>query len=329
MSVMTYLSFGLEVLLPLYFVYHLWRSDIESRAAWGLNLVNGLGFLAVFLVVGRWELAGGGLRYPLYAAYALAMAGSWVRVADRPLLVDGEMRTSWGTWGDIVVLVVLAGWTLVGLWPHRTPVDLQFPLRGERYHVTHGGSTYPLNYHGLFAASQRYALDLTQRNVWGMRAAGLYPERLADYEIYGDPVYSPLDGTVVDAVDRFEDLTPGRRQPEHPGGNHVWLRRDSLYVLLAHLKQGSVRVEPGDPVAAGERIAAVGNTGNTSEPHLHVHAVTVDGRTPPVPDSALHAGTPVPLRFDGRFLTRNDLVTRPRPAGPPGAPVSGPAPAGE
>ena len=319
MSVMTYLSFGLEVLLPLYFVYHLWRSDIESRAAWGLNLVNGLGFLAVFLVVGRWELAGGGLRYPLYAAYALAMAGSWVRVADRPLLVDGEMRTSWGTWGDIVVLVVLAGWTLVGLWPHRTPVDLQFPLRGERYHVTHGGSTYPLNYHGLFAASQRYALDLTQRNVWGMRAAGLYPERLADYEIYGDPVYSPLDGTVVDAVDRFEDLTPGRRQPEHPGGNHVWLRRDSLYVLLAHLKQGSVRVEPGDPVSAGERIAAVGNTGNTSEPHLHVHAVTVD-RAPPVPDSLLHAGAPVPLRVDGRFLTRNDLVSRPRRTD---APVAG------
>lgn len=324
-SVMTYLAFGLEVLGPLYFVYQLWRTDFESWAGWGVNLVNGLGFLAVFLVVGRWELAGGALRYPLYAAYVLAMAGSWLRVADRPLLVDGRARTSWGTWGDIAVLVVLAGWTLVGLRPHRTPVDLQFPLRGTGYHVSHGGSTYPVNYHGLFAASQRYALDLTQRNAWGVRAAGLYPERLSAYEIYGDPVYSPLDGTVVDAVDRFEDLTPGRRQPEHPGGNHVWIRQDSLYVLLAHLKQGSVRVQPGDTVAAGARIAAVGNTGNTSEPHLHVHAVTVD-RAPPMLDSTLHAGTPVPLRFDGRFLTRNDLVTRPER---PDAPLTETRPDGE
>jgi hypothetical protein len=325
MSLMTYLSFGLEVLGPLYFVDRLWRSDVDSRAAWGLTLATGISFLAVFLVVGRWELAGGALRYPLYAAYALAMVGAWVRVADRPLLVDGRTGTAWGAWGDLAVLLGLGGWALVGLWPHRAPVDLQFPLRGERYHVTHGGSTYPLNYHGLFAASQRYALDLTQRNAWGVRATGLYPGRLSAYEIYGDPVYSPLDGTVVAAVDRFEDLTPGRRRPEHPGGNHVWIRRDSLYVLLAHLKGGSVRVQPGDRVAAGERVAAVGNTGNTSEPHLHVHAVTVD-RAPPVPDSALHDGTPVPLRFDGRFLTRNDLVSRPRRTD---APVAGAPPSTE
>lgn len=321
----TYFAFFLEVCFPLYIAYTLWRSDFESRAAWGLNFANGLSLLALLFVVGRWELAGGALRYPLYAVYALLMAASWVRVSDRPLLVDGRARTSWSAWGDTVVLLALIGWALVGFWPHRAPADVQFPLRGDRYHVTHGGGTYPINYHGLFAAPQRYALDLTQRNEWGVRAAGLYPERLSAYEIYGDPVYSPLEGTVVDAVDRFEDLTPGRRQPEHPGGNHVWIRQDSLYVLLAHLKRGSVRVRPGDQVAAGQPIAAVGNTGNTSEPHLHVHAVTVD-RAPPVPDSALHDGTPVPLRFDGRFLTRNDLVTRPRRSD---APVAGTPPGAE
>jgi hypothetical protein len=91
--------------------------------------------------------------------------------------------------------------------------------------VVQGGSTYPINYHGLFASAQRYALDVVQLNDWGVRAAGLHPERLSAYEIYGAPVYSPLTGTVVDTAGHFPDLTTGERMPEHPAGNHVWLRR--------------------------------------------------------------------------------------------------------
>jgi len=330
LTAITYLAFALTVLFPLYFVYHAWTGRFRTVAAWGLHMLNGLSFLVLVLLIGRGDMAGGTLRYGLYAGCALALLGSWVRVSDRPVLADGRAGLSWSAVGDTVAVLVLLGWGLLGYWPDRPAANLTFPLRGEDYYVIHGGGTYPVNYHGMFASSQRYALDLAQLNDWGVRATGLYPERLPAYEVYGAPVHSPLTGTVVDTAGHFPDLTPGKRMPEHPAGNHVWLRRDSLYVVLAHLKAGSVQVTPGERVEAGERLAAVGNTGNTSEPHLHVHAVTLPSDATPDPDSLLGRGTPVPLRFDGRFLTRNDQFTQTRlPAPGQGKHTAVPAAQGE
>lgn len=315
---LTYLSLAFTVLFPLYFVYHAWRSSFQTVTGWGLFVTNGLAALGVLSVIGRFDLIGISICYVLYGVYAVALLGSWAHVSDLPFLHDGRTGISWSTLSDTVALLLLSGWTLFGYWPNQSPVPLTFPLDGQDYYVVHGGGTYPINYHGLFAPSQRYAVDVTQLNDWGVRAAGLYPSHLGAYEIYGRPVYSPLDGTVVKAVDQFSDLTPGQRQTTHPAGNHVWIRRDSLYVLLAHLQGGSVRVTAGDRVRTGQPLAAVGNTGNTSEPHLHLHAVTVPTQPSSVPDSLLGAGTPVPVQFDGRFLTRNDQVTRARsPESPP------------
>jgi len=312
LTAITYFAFALTVLFPLYFVYHAWTTRFRTVTAWGLHVLNGVSVLVLVLVIGRADMAGGSLRYGLYTACALALLGSWVRVSDRPYFVDGQAGISRGAVGDTVVILAFLGWGLLGFWADRDPVDLTFPLQGDDYYVMQGGGTYPVNYHGMFASSQQYALDVVQLNDWGFRAAGLYPERLGAYEVYDETVYSPLTGTVVDTAGQFPDLTPGERMPNHPAGNHVWIRRDSLYVVLAHLKEGSVRVREDERIEVGEPLAAVGNTGNTSEPHLHVHAVTVTDRAAPDPDSLLGMGTPVPLRFDGRFLTRNDQFTQTR-----------------
>jgi len=312
---LSYLGFAFTVLFPLYFVYRAWRSRFDTIAAWGLHVVNGFALLGLLLVVGRMDLAGRPWLYGLYALCALGLIGSWVRVANRPLRIDGQAGLSWTALLDTGALLFLLGWGLLGYWPDREPVELTFPLQGEDYYVMHGGGTFPVNYHGLFASSQRYALDIGRLNEWGTRAAGLSPDRLSTYEVYGAPVYSPLAGTVVDTAGHLPDLTPGERMPEQPTGNHVWLRRDSLYVVLAHLREGSVQVTPGERVQAGERLGAVGNTGNTTEPHLHVHAVTLPPGAAPNSDSLLGRGTPVPLQFDGRFLTRNDLFTQRQRAG--------------
>lgn len=319
-QMLTYLAFAVTVFLPLYFVYHGWTARFDTMAAWGVNTANGLAALVLVIVIGRGDMAGGSLRYALYALYALALIGSWVRVSGAPVYPDGGIPLSWGAVGDAVAILVVLGWGLLGFWPDRAPVELTVPLQGEDYYVVQGGGTYPINYHGLFASAQRYALDVVQLNDWGLRANGIHPDRLSAYEIYGEPVYSPLTGTVVDTADHVLDLTPGERMPEHPAGNHVWLRRDSLYVVLAHLKAGSVQVTPGERVRLGEHLAAVGNSGNTTEPHLHVHAVTLSPGATPDPDSLLGRGTPVPLALGGRFLTRNDRFMQTRLPGPGGNP---------
>jgi murein DD-endopeptidase MepM/ murein hydrolase activator NlpD len=72
-------------------------------------------------------------------------------------------------------------------------------------------------------------------------------------------------------------------------------------IIMAHLKPGSIEVAPGDAVSMPARLGAVGNSGNTDEPHLHIHAArgTVAGR------ALSHTGEPMAMRFDGRCLTRN------------------------
>ena len=74
-------------------------------------------------------------------------------------------------------------------------------------------------------------------------------------------------------------------------------------VLLAHLKQHSVPVEPGQTVTVGQKLGEVGNTGNTSEPHLHIHAQ----RPSTDPDRPL-AGEPLWITIDGQFPVRNRLL---------------------
>jgi Na+-translocating ferredoxin:NAD+ oxidoreductase RnfC subunit len=92
------------------------------------------------------------------------------------------------------------------------------------------------------------------------------------------------------------DLTPPEMNAKNPEGNHVSLTCDGkeAMIIMAHLQRGSITVKKGDKVKEGQIIGRVGNSGNTSEPHLHIHAE--------------RDGTGIPLRFDGRFLVRNHLV---------------------
>jgi len=102
---------------------------------------------------------------------------------------------------------------------------------------------------------------------------------------WSQPVYAPLDGTVVACSDGNPDrertgmiydlvrLLLQRPKPGSPfsayGGNYVILKCGDVYPLFAHLRNGSVRVRPGDSVRAGKQIGEVGNSGSSIQPHLH------------------------------------------------------------
>ena len=155
-----------------------------------------------------------------------------------------------------------------------------------------------------FAAwrGQSYALDVVQLSAWGTRANGLLPRDPSVYEIFGDTVFAPCDGVVLHATDDLTDLQVPDVDREHMAGNHVILQCDDVYVVLAHLLNRSVTVAPGDVVSVGSPLGRVGNTGNTNEPHLHIHIQT------PGTDDAPLGGEPVPMFVDGRYLARNQRV---------------------
>ncbi len=166
----------------------------------------------------------------------------------------------------------LALWTVLGytLWPV-PPADivvLDPPFRGE-WQVGHGGRSVLVNYHIAYR-TQRHAIDINQPAPAGL-LQGRDSLTLETHPSFGQPLYAPADGRVVKAVKDRPDLKIGERDQEQIAGNHVIIKiGEERYVFMAHLMQNSLLVSPGDEVRSGQAIARCGNSGNTTEPHLHL-----------------------------------------------------------
>lgn len=151
---------------------------------------------------------------------------------------------------------------------YSTRTALRLPFDGEWY-VFWGGRTREQNYH-VIAPDQRFAYDLVVRRDGSTHTGD--GTRVEQYHCWGRPILAPGAGTVVTAVDSLADNTPGQMDPAHAAGNHVIIDHgNGEYSLLAHLRRGSVAVRAGQRVAPGDKLGECGNSGNTSEPHLHYH----------------------------------------------------------
>lgn len=142
------------------------------------------------------------------------------------------------------------------------------PFRGE-WLVFWGGDTRDQNHH-VDHPSQRRAADLVKVDDAGSthRGAG---KNLKDYYAYGQDVLAMVDGVVVTAIEGIPDSVPGEIDGSYVTGNLVVLRHDGgVHSAYAHLAPGSLKVKQGDRVRRGQVIGACGNSGYSSEPHLHV-----------------------------------------------------------
>ncbi|MGJ9382967.1 M23 family metallopeptidase [Salipaludibacillus sp. CF4.18] len=133
-----------------------------------------------------------------------------------------------------------------------------------------GGTNELVNYH-YPVESQRYAYDLViMKN--GSTFKG-NPGKNENYYAFGELVLSPEDGTVVASENTIADNTPTVDTNEkEPLGNHLVIDHgNGEYSVLAHFQEGSVQVKTGDNVYAGDILGLCGNSGNSSEPHIHYH----------------------------------------------------------
>jgi len=129
---------------------------------------------------------------------------------------------------------------------------------------------------GIYFA-QRFAIDWMLLDASGRLVHG-DPADAHNYTCYGADVLAVADGTVVETLNDLDDQKPGTLpDPKtitlaNVDGNHVVLDLgDGVFAFYAHLQKGSVRVKQGDRVQRGQLLGKVGNTGNTSAPHLHFH----------------------------------------------------------
>lgn len=143
------------------------------------------------------------------------------------------------------------------------------PLEGEWF-VFWGGDNLEDNKH-LTHLNQRRAVDLVMRGADGKTHTG-DGKKNEDYLAYGKRVLSVAPGTVVTVVDGVPDNPPGQMEDYLAVGNMVVVQHaGSEFAVYAHLVPGSLRVREGQKVKRGQVLGAVGNSGRSSEPHLHFH----------------------------------------------------------
>jgi hypothetical protein len=185
--------------------------------------------------------------------------------------------------------------------------------------VAWGGDSVDTNYHAI-TPDQRWAYDLIVEPYLSGS------DDLAEYGCYGVTVVAPAAGVVAAVHDGEPDATPGvvSNNFEAPAGNFVAIRLPSdTYLLIAHLKPGSLLVQEGDTVAEGQPIGQCGNSGNTSEPHIHIHHQRQNPAELPINfaeglplffrDHVDAAGNPGPAMPSGGVETRGETVV---PTGP-------------
>lgn len=153
-----------------------------------------------------------------------------------------------------------------------TAVTFSLPFAGE-WTVVNGGVTADTS-HSWNLIAQRYAYDFVITDDAGQSYTGEGRTPQA-YHCFGRPILAAANGEVVAVEGRIADYGRCRGcwidwRTRDIRGNHVIIKHaPGVYSLSAHLQQGSVTVSVGDQVQRGQQIARCGNTGHSTEPHLH------------------------------------------------------------
>ena len=291
----------------------LWQAARPRRGPrwrWLPATLAGLSAATFLWALNRWDLSSVHLRpvYPVLYAIALVVGLRRTPVAaPAHRSRSGTVLAVVVTVANVAVVAVFAPVAVAALRGHATPagaIELASPFGAGRFVVVQGGDDPSINQHWPVRA-QRHAIDVVAVNAAGFGLCARRTGTLEDHVAYGAPVVAPCTGTVRTARDDHPDRSGDGPAPTHVAGNHAVIACGDALVMLAHLAAGSVAVAPGDRVRVGDPIGAVGNSGNTTEPHPHLH-VARHGSDPLADDAR-----GVPFTIGGRFLLRGDRVPSP------------------
>jgi hypothetical protein len=304
------------LLAPLFLIRWMWINPNCKFKIWLFKVVcTGIYSLNLF-ILGFWPIVELGyyFRYALLLAFVISAVKSYVDLRnniakEKSKSLEHSSKRAWHLISYIPFLTILSlmSWeiaaALKGTKNPGNSIELEFPLKKGSYYVVQGGNHSCINHHHSISG-QRYALDIIKLDYLGLRANSLLPDKLSYYHIFNEDVYSPCSGFILKVINSCNDQSPGKMDPSNPAGNYVAIQMEGTdkIVVLAHLLRHSVQVQEGDLIQKGKLLGKVGNSGNTSEPHLHIHCVSLNNK-----DDLFFEGESVPLTFQNEFLVRNSV----------------------
>ncbi|SHL19925.1 Peptidase family M23 [Chitinophaga jiangningensis] len=296
-----YLLLGITLLLAFFSIRLIWKSGNRPLSASYSTLLAGLS-LGVFLYLfGSW------VYLTIYAGYAfgilllLTLALIFFRKKNWQLPPVARWKVTLNLFftGLLTVLSILY---FTGTTGKPDVINLTFPFKKGNYFVLQGGKGLPTNLFHFSLRGAVYAMDIVKLNDFGGRANRIFSKKLNDYEIFGDTVYAPCNGRVVRAYGNNPDNIPPNMKRGPKNTNQVLLETPNSYIFMGHLRMNSVIVHEGEEVVTGQPLACIGNSGFSTEPHLHIQ---VHFKQPGIP---WYLGYPLYIHFNGKGYLMNEVI---------------------
>lgn len=200
-------------------------------------------------------------------------------------------------------------------------IDLAYPFSGRWLVQNSPANRVPSHGTSLFATS--YAVDFVPVDENGRTAPVTFGslvrrEPSERFPGFGRPILAPMTGVIVAAHGSEPDHAAHRGLPSIGyaltqrrraaagwvalAGNHVLIESGGVIVALCHLRQGGIEVRPGQRVQTGDILARCGNSGNSTEPHLHIQAID---------DRDIQRANAVPITFNGALPANGEVIHSP------------------
>jgi hypothetical protein len=210
---------------------------------------------------------------------------------------------------QIYLLSELVRILLVLFIKEKNEIEISFPFHKGKYLITDGGNSKVsrlMNYHFYSGVHKKnrtnysmlFATDIVMISDEGKR---FLPRRNEDYQIFGEKVYSPVRGIIIKAENDIGDNIPYCGHYPYNTGNTIVIRNENKYLLIGHLKKGSIRVNVGDEVGTDQLLAEAGNSGYSERAHVHIQLIESDTEN-------YWKGKGVSMTSKGKNLYKNRVV---------------------
>lgn len=284
-----------HITVPFLILWWVLKGKIKCKLDWIVKTLITAAYITIFFIAGYWIYISYYFRFIIPILLIMVLIKSFLSIKQLDFIAKKGSK-AWIYFAlkclMVIYLILCTITACKGLCYSGESLNLSFPLKDGMYYVSDGGSNIVLNQHQRYGVEKyKYDMDIEKLNYFGTMSKGIFPKELDKFNIYGETIYSPCDGSIIDAFDGSKDFSPLHNEVTE--GNYIDLSYKDFNIHFAHLKQGSLLVNIGDTIKKGQPIARVGNSGFTEMPHLHIRVQK--------------NGISIPITFNRRFLVRNSL----------------------